>query len=1408
MAQNFKISVDDKELEKAFDSLEKKAKSLEETMVEIGKDVDSAFDVSDLSEYTSSLEKAKDMLLLLDEARKKQYQDYHNLKFDKESFGIVTEEEVNKSLHNLNLMDNAIEELKKTIASMESSNVDFSRVGIGDLDAQADAIFRYGRMIDELVNSQQVAEERLSTFMSNITDATPIKEIIKEQELYVSSLEGISYKLSAISVKGQDDLTSKQLSKIDSITKSLNEELKYTKVRIAEIGQESDKTAKKVNTYLTQMRGVREQMAQLVSEDGSVSKENLTRYDELKARLGELGTAYRRVQNEQKLVTQAGNSMVAGITQGLQAIAGTFTLVQGISAMFTDDAEKIQEIQKKLQTAMAITMGIQQVSTALHATSNFRIGLVTKATMLWDTAQKTLNTSLGIGAGLSKALVTGGVMLLVTAIGYVVTQYSKWSEEQKKLKDLSSDFLKTISSEVSEAYRLFDALKGVSKESKEYAEITKEINSKYGSKLANQKDEIRNLIDIDASQKAVIKSLIELSKAKGLEESMTKASSKFTEEWSDALNEASQLFRTKFGKEEGAKQFSMFSEGILASGGVVTDELQGIYDKFKFGFKSASLTSESVNGEFNSLAGVISKTKEAFDNYSESVNFYKTIFKSNISDTDKYIGLLGIQQKKLEDLKKQYGEVSNINNEETLKEYNKEKKRIEDEINRLSNLGVKSIKPEKNTKEEKSYESSIKEQAEKLIRDREELDKLRIDEKIKRLQYEGEKEIEKITEVKNKAVELNKKADIKILEERESITLQKYEELIKKELEIEGKKNVEALKKFETRIKREAEIKDKYNKLRLLAEGDPNIDTSLIDKSEKEELKKLSKEFNKDSVKSAKDIAKIFGDLSLKTAKELLDAIKQVEKEIASTTDPVQLEAWQSMMDRLTKTLGDKAPFQAMFREIEEGAKSIGEGGSKNVAKGVGQISGTIKKVLPEVQKLSDATREIFGDEFADNIDGAIKSFEMLAEVGEGVSKVMSGDILGGSIQAISGISKLVGHMRKVNKEHREALKMLELQAKTMRVQYSIMQMQKKLNESQTGILGIDRYGASLVALREYNNALEQTNELIKGDRIPKDQTMFGITFNRKELEAYEKDLLALYDIEIVTGSRKSGWGFWKKRKDTYSSILDVYDDLIDAEGRLNVARAESILQNEKMSDEDRRNLELIVESAKQAEEAYKQMDAYFTSIFGSLSDDLMKSVIDAFASGENAMNDFGDSATKMMQKLASDMVYYLAFSEIFEDAEDKFKKIRDDSSKSEEQKLQDYQDTIEQMKKSIEDKVDYANSLLEISESIIGTDFTSDKVPTSSQGYQVQMSQETGDEISGMVRGMQMTLLNQESEMIKQTDILSTFGMQFGSMQQELQAISNATLQGVYYLQDIEKHTRILPTFSDKLDKIEQNTR
>ena len=98
------------------------------------------------------------------------------------------------------------------------------------------------------------------------------------------------------------------------------------------------------------------------------------------------------------------------------------------------------------------------------------------------------------------------------------------------------------------------------------------------------------------------------------------------------------------------------------------------------------------------------------------------------------------------------------------------------------------------------------------------------------------------------------------------------------------------------------------------------------------------------------------------------------------------------------------------------------------------------------------------------------------------------------------------------------------------------------------------------------------------------------------------------------------GWG---KGKDIYSSILDVYPQLIDSAGNFNKKLAESIINSREFSGEGKEALKNMIDLYDKAEDATKQLKDYLSGIFGDLGNNMSDALVDAFKNGTDAGKSF-----------------------------------------------------------------------------------------------------------------------------------------------------------------------------------------
>ena len=395
-------------------------------------------------------------------------------------------------------------------------------------------------------------------------------------------------------------------------------------------------------------------------------------------------------------------------------------------------------------------------------------------------------------------------------------------------------------------------------------------------------------------------------------------------------------------------------------------------------------------------------------------------------------------------------------------------------------------------------------------------------------------------------------------------------------------------------------------------------------------------------------------------------------------------EALQTAQDTLKKEGGklddkEKATLRAQIKTLEkkvevaeakDASTSSAEKNKKkwsDTLKVMNEVDDTVNNIISDFDGMDDATKAALSA--ATNIAGGIISMitgiQALAVTGaEAIKGVERASVILSIVgTAISLITTLFGLSSKAEKEHQEALKEVAKNKLEMQRQYNLLLMEQNLlMKEATSIFGEDQIAKAARSVEVYRQAIEDYKETLKGDAPTLKLNPFNLRGSlndyKKQKEAYDKGVGALNNVTVKTGSYTTGAWFWKKQHDIYTSVLQVYPDLIDGENKLNKERAQAILDTQTMSDENRNLLQNLIDLQEQAEEAQQALRDYLEGTFGSLGDSIMDSITEAIENdGVDAWEKFGEKGSSVLEDLGKQIAYSLFFS-------DKFKRLQADLEK------------------------------------------------------------------------------------------------------------------------------------------------
>ena len=334
---------------------------------------------------------------------------------------------------------------------------------------------------------------------------------------------------------------------------------------------------------------------------------------------------------------------IGGVLNGFQAYEGAMGLI-GV------ESEDLQKTLLKVQSAMALSQGIQG---ALEAKDSFvQLGAVVK------TAFNGMTTA-------SKAFMVGGIGLLLTGIGLLIANWdnltssaSKAADEQRRLAaqtkavaEAAKEQREAVSKESAEFATLISRLKDTNAGSKEREDLIKKVNAQYGTTLKNLKDETA----FQSSLNSELANYLEYQKAKYIlqsrEELITKNLAKQDELNAKINKDKKELIRLTKEQEKADKEAGKASQQTVTGGGTAggfggATTYQESYEKAA---KKSSLAVKEQQQSIKDLEQQLESAKQRFENYGSAANNAQNNIDKLTNGGKKYVEQVETQTKVVTD---------------------------------------------------------------------------------------------------------------------------------------------------------------------------------------------------------------------------------------------------------------------------------------------------------------------------------------------------------------------------------------------------------------------------------------------------------------------------------------------------------------------------------------------------------------------------------------------------------------------------------------------------------------------------------------------------------------------------------------------------------------------------------------
>lgn len=351
--------------------------------------------------------------------------------------------------------------------------LDEERAALEGLEREHREAEKSVRNLREEYSRISLEEERAAAGSKSLTDRIrEQKEVIGQIESDIKSLEK-AYRGAA---PGKAKVAA--LDELNAAKKALEEE----KGALAGLQAEQEKTREGGKRLSMQLRELQDSMARLRLE----GKQDTEEYRKMAQQAALLSDTLADLNTQTKILSN-DDANLQGFMSGVSGLAGLFTTATGALSLFASENENLAKIQTRVQSVMAITMGLQQVFNTLNKDSAFRLVTVVKMKNLLTAANTRLAVALGISTGAAQALMATLTLGLSAVITGLVVAWDRYSDAQEKAAEKAREMAKIESDgraqmiktrfEIESTLASLKEFTGTREEEK--AKV-KELNSKYG----------------------------------------------------------------------------------------------------------------------------------------------------------------------------------------------------------------------------------------------------------------------------------------------------------------------------------------------------------------------------------------------------------------------------------------------------------------------------------------------------------------------------------------------------------------------------------------------------------------------------------------------------------------------------------------------------------------------------------------------------------------------------------------------------------------------------------------------------------------------------------------------------------------------------------------------------------------
>jgi hypothetical protein len=239
---------------------------------------------------------------------------------------------------------------------------------------------------------------------------------------------------------------------IEKLQKGLNDAISAIQSSGSKMSAETAKAAGEIQSKLADIatknptKGTVRQLSMLAMQARALGPEFAATAEEIIRAAGKIKEGFDDVNEEIEFFSN-GERAFKAVAEGAQLAASAFSVVQGVSALVGDENEDLQKAILKVNAAMAIANGVEQIANLLRAESALRMTVQAAAARVYAAS---VGTATGATLAFKTALMSIGIGVVIAAVGALVANFDKLKDAifpaDKALKDLNNTIDKSIAS--------------------------------------------------------------------------------------------------------------------------------------------------------------------------------------------------------------------------------------------------------------------------------------------------------------------------------------------------------------------------------------------------------------------------------------------------------------------------------------------------------------------------------------------------------------------------------------------------------------------------------------------------------------------------------------------------------------------------------------------------------------------------------------------------------------------------------------------------------------------------------------------------------------------------------------------------------------------------------------------------